>query len=290
MLKNNMIFKRTSFFDSATGKIIVLNVSIFILFTLLSLFIDINLLISFLALQPASLIKGEKIWTLLTSMFLHVEFWHLFVNMFSLYFIGSFVEELIGKKRFYIFYIISGIFAGVFWSILSGYLSITPILTSIIGDPLIFGVGASGALFGLIGILAVVTPFAKVFLIAGPILALLAQYLIYGIFQNYGLTELMPYSSILTLFEIIIMIYFIFAIFSMISFNPRTRRIALPIKLEMWVLPIIAIVPLIILSIFLQLPIGNIAHLGGLIAGLLYAYYLKKKYPKKTKMIRGMFK
>jgi len=40
------------------------------------------------------------------------------------------------------------------------------------------------------------------------------------------------------------------------------------------------------LSLGLGLPIGNVAHLGGLIIGLGYGFYLKRKYPRKTKMIR----
>ena len=43
------------------------------------------------------------------------------------------------------------------------------------------------------------------------------------------------------------------------------------------------------ISIGLGLPIGNIAHLGGLIIGLGYGFHLKKKYPGKTKMISRYF-
>ena len=41
---------------------------------------------------------------------------HLFVNMFSLYFIGNFLEMIIGKKRFFWLYLISGLFAGLFFA------------------------------------------------------------------------------------------------------------------------------------------------------------------------------
>ena len=43
------------------------------------------------------------------------------------------------------------------------------------------------------------------------------------------------------------------------------------------------------LSLGLGLPIGNIAHLGGLIVGVGYGFFLKKKYPGKTKMISRYF-
>ena len=44
------------------------------------------------------------------------------------------------------------------------------------------------------------------------------------------------------------------------------------------ILPIIAILPLVVISIFKDLPIGNMAHFGGLLVGLSYAYYLKTKF------------
>jgi membrane associated rhomboid family serine protease len=43
------------------------------------------------------------------------------------------------------------------------------------------------------------------------------------------------------------------------------------------------------LSLGLGLPIGNTAHLGGLIVGLGYGFYLKRAFPKKTEMISRYF-
>ena len=64
-------------------------------------------------------------------------------------------------------------------------------------------------------------------------------------------------------------------IFSLFSFNPSFRKFAVPVELPMWLLPIIAIVPLVVLEFFVNLPIGNSAHIGGLLVGLLYGFYLK---------------
>jgi len=75
----------------------------------------------------------------------------------------------------------------------------------------------------------------------------------------------------------------------MFSFNSSMRKIAVPIELQMWLLPIIAIVPLVTIGFFVNLPIGNSAHIGGLIVGLLYGFYLKQKYPNKTRMISRHF-
>jgi len=279
--------KKHGIFESATAKIILINVIVFIAI----LVIGREKLLPYLALQPASIIAGERIWTIFTSMFVHFETWHIFANMFSLYFIGSFVEKLIGKKRYVVFYLLSGIFAGLFWVVLSGYFTFnTLFLIRLFGDPSIAGIGASGALFGLVGILAMLTPKTKVYLIAGPLVAIIFESVLVAILQQNGLADTAPYSSIITLVSIALMIYFFVAIYAMFSFDPKFRRIALPVELQMWVLPIIAIVPLVIIGLIIPLPIGNMAHLGGLIAGLFYAYLLKVKYPKKTKMLARMFK
>ena len=74
----------------------------------------------------------------------------------------------------------------------------------------------------------------------------------------------------------------------MFSFNPRTRKIAVPVGMPFWLLPIIAIVPLVIIGLFVQLPIGNTAHLGGLLAGLIYGLYLRMKYKKKVEVLNRM--
>jgi membrane associated rhomboid family serine protease len=72
-------------------------------------------------------------------MFLHGGVMHLLMNMFSLYIAGLFLEKSIGTKRFVTGYIIAGIVAGfvsLWWH-----------------EKPVVAVGASGAIFGLYGIL-----------------------------------------------------------------------------------------------------------------------------------------
>ena len=278
-LKNKMnYFKKI--LSSITNKIILINVIVFILVWILILIFGQQKIIELIALNPSNILQGRNLWTLFTSVFVHFAFWHLFANMFSFYFVGNFVEKLIGKKRVLIFYLTSGFFASLFWSLLSGFFGTSIIGSKLFGNPLIYGIGASGAVFGFIGILALLTPYSKVYLISGPLLAIIFQALIYAIF---------PSSQIIGILDFVISAYILFSIFSMISFNPSMRKLALPLELPMWVLPIIAIIPLTIIGLFINLPIGNMAHLGGLILGLSYAIYLKNKYPKKTKIISRRF-
>jgi rhomboid protease GluP len=86
-------------------------------------------------LRPAVL-HGDW-WRLLTYMFLHSGFMHLFMNSFALVYIGMFLEPLFGRFRFISAYLLTGICAGL--------MSITMHHYSV-------GVGASGAIFGMYGV------------------------------------------------------------------------------------------------------------------------------------------
>ena len=236
--------------------------------------------INYFALNAQNILQGKYLWTLLTHMFSHVQFFHLFVNMFSLYFVGRVVEKIIGRKRFIWFYLIAGLFAGVLSVLLSGFFGFG-IWERILGSPTIPMLGASGAIFGLVGLLAVIVPYAQVYLIAGPLIAIILEAIL-GIFVKSAV--------LLGILGLAVNIYIILSIFLMFSFNPGTRRLIIPIKMPFWLLPFVAILPLVIIGLFVFLPIGNVAHFGGLVAGLVYGFYLKAKYRKKVSMIQRYFR
>ncbi|MBI5228729.1 rhomboid family intramembrane serine protease [Candidatus Micrarchaeota archaeon] len=89
-------------------------------------------------------------WTFLTSAFLHYDFTHIFFNMFALFMFGPLLEHKLGSKRFLLLYIAAGI-AGNLTFFLTAY------------DPSVAGLGASGAIFGILGCLAVLEPNLLVF-------------------------------------------------------------------------------------------------------------------------------
>ena len=212
--------KKKNLFDSLSLNtiFILLNVSAFILFTVL---LSANILsIDSIAIKPSNILEGKYIWTFLTSMFMHAGFFHLLVNMLSLFFVGSLIEKIIGRKRYFWFYILSGIFAGAFFVLMS------LVFTADLGA---YAVGASGALFGLIGLLMLLTPNLPVYVMFIPI----------------------------------------------------------PIKMK-YAAPGMLII-LWIISIAGNVSIGNTAHLGGLIVGLIYGLFLMLKYKNKTAYIRKQF-
>jgi|SRR3989344_1314012 len=238
----------------------------------------------YFALNSGNIFDRYYIWTLFTHLFLHADLVHLLVNMFSLYFIGSTVEFIIGKKRYISFFFISGIFAGIVFSVFA-LLGDYGILTNIFGDKLDSAVGASGALFGLLGILAVLLPRKKVQLIVGPIIIIVLSVLLSSIGDSYPAFE--TFTSVLSIVLNILMFVMIFSLFSPGS---NFYKLSIPVEMSLWMAPIIAIVPLVIISYFFPLPIGNTAHFGGLIAGLIYGWYLRHRYKKKTALLQQVFR
>jgi membrane associated rhomboid family serine protease len=85
--------------------------------------------------DAVGLAHGEW-WRLLTSAFLHYGPFHLAMNMYSLFFAGSLLEQLIGRWRFALLYLASGV-AGS-----AGAVLISPNVVTL---------GASGAIFGVLG-------------------------------------------------------------------------------------------------------------------------------------------
>jgi len=79
-------------------------------------------------------------WRMVTSMFLHGGYFHIAVNMYSLYFVGSILEHVIGRWRFLLLYLASGIAGSA---------------GALVWSPLTPTVGASGAIFGVLGALFV---------------------------------------------------------------------------------------------------------------------------------------
>ena len=93
-----------------------------------------------------------KPFQLITYMFMHGDFWHIFFNMFSLYMFGSVIESYWGGKKFFLYYMICGIGAGLINELVM-YLQIAFAETPGLVEAAINRVptvGASGAIYGLL--------------------------------------------------------------------------------------------------------------------------------------------
>jgi len=95
-------------------------------------------------------------WRFVTPIFIHVNLPHLLVNMYSLWMVGPYVEKLYGSAKFVVLWVLTGI-AGVVASYLTvrPNMQIGPLARFIFKNTDLPSAGASGALFGLVGVLFV---------------------------------------------------------------------------------------------------------------------------------------
>lgn len=91
-------------------------------------------------------IKHLWLWQLATYIFLHGGFFHLFLNMLGLFFFGPETERAIGSARFAVLYLACGILGGLGWLLLTA------------SQTAGFCIGASGAVFGILGAFAALFP------------------------------------------------------------------------------------------------------------------------------------
>lgn len=97
-----------------------------------------------------------RYWTLITSVFSHNYFFHLFINLFAFYGFGLVVENTLGTRRFVTFYLASGVVASLAHSYVSYYLLDQPGLPAL---------GASGAVAAVILFFSLRFPEEKILLL-----------------------------------------------------------------------------------------------------------------------------
>lgn len=90
-------------------------------------------------------VYSGQVWRYVTAVFLHGDIVHLLYNLFALLFFGIICEKLIGSRRFLILFLVSGIVANV-------------IAVNFYNSSL----GASGAIYGILGILVVIRPMMMI--------------------------------------------------------------------------------------------------------------------------------
>ena len=136
--------------------------------------------------------KDFYLFQLVTYMFTHVDFSHLFFNMFALFMFGSVIERTWGQKKYLIYYFVTGIGAGLIQLLVTyiqlqsflGSVEFSPADLSLLYNSLPPTIGASGAVFGLLLAFGMLYPNAPLYLMFIPI-PVKAKYFVIG----YGLIE-----------------------------------------------------------------------------------------------------
>lgn len=140
--------KMNKIFKSNTPVLTIMLITINVLIFLYGLFFDKNsMLINNFALY-APYVRGGDYYRLISSSFLHVSLFHLLVNMYSLYIIGSQIENFFGKTKYIVIYLFSAIMGSLFSMLFTRGVSI----------------GASGAIFGLLGAMLYFGYFYRIYL------------------------------------------------------------------------------------------------------------------------------
>ncbi|UTC66893.1 MULTISPECIES: rhomboid family intramembrane serine protease [unclassified Treponema] len=148
-----------------------------VVFVLTSLFRNLS---AYLGLVPILVVYAQTYWQIFTYQFVHGDFFHLAFNMLTLFFFGVPVEKKIGTKEFVLYYLLIGTIDGALSFLVyaaTGFYNITL-------------VGASGAIFGVLLLYAVIYPNSIIYLWA--VVPVPAPLLILG----YAVIELISIFSV----------------------------------------------------------------------------------------------
>jgi membrane associated rhomboid family serine protease len=133
--------------------LLIINVAVFVIMFL------IDPLASFFfhwfSVYPATVLTSLQIWRPITYQFLHNGIWHIFGNMFILFFFGPILERLWGSKKFVTFYLICGAIGGLLYPFLAlvGWLKVA------------YLVGASGSILGMLAAGTILFPNMMVYVL-----------------------------------------------------------------------------------------------------------------------------
>jgi membrane associated rhomboid family serine protease len=140
-------------YDSVVLYLVGINILVFLLQQVLPrlFFVDIS---SYAAMNPVNVVRYRMFWQFITYMFVHGGISHLVFNMLALFIFGTQVERRMGSGEFLLYYMITGILAGVF--------SFAVYLFT--GSYRVFLLGASGAVFAVQLAYAVLFPDSIVYI------------------------------------------------------------------------------------------------------------------------------
>jgi len=137
------------------------------------------------AFVPSEFFASQKVWTILSAMFMHADIMHILMNMWFFYVVADNCEYALGHALYLITYLLSGLCAALLHAF------ITTLIPELMDVP---SLGASGAIFGIIAVYGILFPKNRLALFLGyGFVKMSALYfaIFYFILQIvYGLSEL----------------------------------------------------------------------------------------------------
>lgn len=135
-------------------------------------------LTSIFALNPFLFVKKCMFWQAFTYMFLHGDFWHVFLNMLMFYWFGVAVERKMGSKEFLLFYLLCGSLAGIAMAWIYYFFGLRTYI-----------LGASAALYAVMLAFATLYPDSNIYLyfvLPVPSAILIIAYFVIEIVQAFA--------------------------------------------------------------------------------------------------------
>lgn len=138
--KNN-VKARNPYLTPVNTVLVILNVGLFLASDIVYRVTGSDLLVAMGAMFPSAVLCGQW-YRLITGAFLHSDLGHLFNNMLLLVCLGSYLERVLGKIKYLIFYFVMAVCS-----------SLTSLVWMLGQEELTWSIGASGVVFAIIGAL-----------------------------------------------------------------------------------------------------------------------------------------
>lgn len=140
----NLYIKRYIKRHPVNAILLIMNVLFLVVSSLASIIFQIDF-VALGAIHHLSIVEQNEYYRIITAMFLHANFVHFLSNMIVLFYLGGHMEQLIGPRKYALLYLSSGLASSIIVALLStGYT-----------------VGASGAIYGVMGGLFMLTILRK---------------------------------------------------------------------------------------------------------------------------------
>ena len=160
-------FDISGYFPPAIKRIVIACAVVFALQEISQLLFGLpgkNFWLEWFGLVPYAVLHGLRIWQPFTYLFLHGGLLHLFLNMLYLCMFGADLERAWGTKRFYTYYFLCGIGAGIINVVVKTILDPRGL-----GSSWVPTIGASGAIYGILLAVAVIMPHRQVWIFPLPV-------------------------------------------------------------------------------------------------------------------------